>query len=60
MALNRICLKTELCIVGGGIAGLCAAITASRLGAKVVCVRLTVYSNWGDTEKTNLFTFELF
>lgn len=39
MALNRICLKTELCIVGGGIAGLCAAITASRLGTKVVLVQ---------------------
>ena len=38
MALNRVYLKTELCIVGGGIAGICAAITASRLGTKVVLV----------------------
>ncbi len=38
MALNRVCPKTELCIVGGGIAGISAAITASRLGTKVVPV----------------------
>lgn len=39
MALNTISLKTELCIVGGGIAGISAAITASRLGTKVVLVQ---------------------
>ena len=28
--------EAELCIVGGGIAGICAAIAAARGGAKVV------------------------
>lgn len=28
--------KTELCIIGGGIAGLCAAVAAARHGTKVV------------------------
>lgn len=38
MALNRKELKTELCVIGGGMAGLSAAITAARLGVKVVLV----------------------
>jgi len=28
--------ETELCVIGGGLAGMCAAITAARLGQKVV------------------------
>ena len=32
-------IKTELCIVGGGMAGMNAAITAARLGVKVVIVQ---------------------
>ncbi len=31
-------IKTELCIIGGGMAGLNAAITAARLGVKVALV----------------------
>ncbi len=31
-------LETELCIVGGGFAGACAAITAARNGVKVVLI----------------------
>lgn len=34
--LNRKTIKTDLCVVGGGMAGLCAAIAAARDGAKVV------------------------
>ena len=30
--------ETDLCIVGGGLTGLCAAIAAAREGAKVVAV----------------------
>lgn len=31
--------KTDLCVVGGGIAGLCAAISAARHGIKVVLLQ---------------------
>ncbi|CAN7449210.1 FAD-dependent oxidoreductase [Paenibacillus sp. LjRoot56] len=31
--------KTDLCIIGGGIAGMCAAIAAARHGAKVVLMQ---------------------
>lgn len=34
--LNRINLHTDLCVVGGGLAGLCAAIAAAREGIRVV------------------------
>ena len=36
MKLNTIEHKTQLCIVGGGIGGMFAAISAARHGAKVV------------------------
>lgn len=32
-------LTTELVIIGGGMAGVCAAITAARMGAKVILVQ---------------------
>lgn len=31
--------KTELCVVGGGMAGLCCAIAAARHGTRVVLVK---------------------
>ncbi len=31
--------KTDFCVVGGGIAGLCAAVSAARHGAKVVLMQ---------------------
>ncbi len=34
--LSRRNLKTDLCVIGGGMAGICAAIAAARNGAKVV------------------------
>jgi len=34
--LNRKELKVDLCVVGGGMSGICAAISAARNGAKVV------------------------
>ena len=38
MALERKKIKTQLCVVGGGLAGLNVAVTAARLGIKVVLV----------------------
>ena len=32
-------LETDLCVVGGGMAGLCAALAAARNGAKVVLIQ---------------------
>ncbi len=32
-------LTTDVCVVGGGMAGLAAAVTASRQGARVVLVQ---------------------
>lgn len=32
-------IETEVCVVGGGVAGLCAALAASRLGARTVLVQ---------------------
>lgn len=37
--LKRVTLDTELCIVGGGLSGLCAAIAAARRGTKVVLIQ---------------------
>ena len=34
--LNRKKISADLCVVGGGMAGICAAIAAAREGAKVV------------------------
>lgn len=33
--MKEICHKVEFCVVGGGIAGICAAVAAARRGAKV-------------------------
>src|ERR1019366_5747988 len=38
-ALKRDVLKPDFCVVGGGMAGVCAAITAARSGLKVVLVQ---------------------
>ncbi|MBO4940161.1 MAG: FAD-dependent oxidoreductase [Clostridia bacterium] len=38
MALPITTLKTELCVIGGGMAGVNVAITAARLGVKTVLV----------------------
>ena len=32
-------LKADLCVVGGGISGMCAAIAAAREGASVVLMQ---------------------
>lgn len=32
-------IKTDLCVVGGGLAGMCAAIAAARAGSKVVLMQ---------------------
>jgi hypothetical protein len=37
--VKRVDLAADLAIVGGGLAGVCAAITAARAGAKVVLVQ---------------------
>ena len=34
--LHELMLSTELCVVGGGMAGICAAISAARHGTRVV------------------------
>ena len=37
--LNRRKIKTDLCVVGGGLAGMCAAIAAARAGIRVVLMQ---------------------
>ena len=34
--LNKKIIKTDLCVIGGGMAGICAAIAAAREGIRVV------------------------
>ncbi len=34
--LNEKCLNTDLCVIGGGLAGICTAISAARHGIRVV------------------------
>ena len=34
--LNQKTLNADLCVIGGGMAGICASIAAARCGAKVV------------------------
>lgn len=36
MPLNRHKIKTDSCVVGGGLAGMCAAVSAARAGIDVV------------------------
>ena len=31
-------IKTEFCVIGGGLAGICAAVAAARRGVKVVLI----------------------
>jgi hypothetical protein len=38
MAVRTIDLKTEVCVVGGGMSGICAAVAAARHGAKVLLI----------------------
>ncbi|MBO9660804.1 MAG: FAD-dependent oxidoreductase, partial [Chitinophagaceae bacterium] len=38
-SLERETLTTELAIIGGGLSGVCAAITAARAGLKVILVQ---------------------
>ena len=35
---NKLSIKTQFCVIGGGLAGICAAVAAARRGAKVVLV----------------------
>ncbi len=37
--LNHNVIHTDFCVVGGGLAGMCAAIAAARAGAKVVLMQ---------------------
>jgi len=37
--INSVALKSDLVVIGGGLSGLCAAITAARKGVKVVMVQ---------------------
>lgn len=37
--LKTLSYKTVLCVAGGGLAGLCCAITAARNGLKTVLVQ---------------------
>ena len=37
--LNRRKIQTDLCVVGGGLAGMCAAIAAARAGIRVVLMQ---------------------
>ena len=37
--LQRQILETDLCVIGGGMAGICAAIAAAREGARVVLMQ---------------------
>lgn len=37
--MKKLVYNTDLCVVGGGLAGLCAAISASRHGIRVVLVQ---------------------
>lgn len=39
MALNTIVHEVDFCVVGGGLAGMCAAIAAARQGAKVILMQ---------------------
>ena len=38
-SFETICHKTQICVVGGGIAGMCAAISAARHGIRVVLMQ---------------------
>ena len=37
--LDRRVIHAELCVIGGGLAGLCAAISAARNGISVVLMQ---------------------
>src|SRR5690606_25287808 len=37
--MNSVCLNGDLVIVGGGLSGVCTAITAAREGLKVILVQ---------------------
>ena len=37
--MRNVFYKTDLCVVGGGMAGLCCAIAAARHGIKVILVQ---------------------
>ena len=37
--MNMACHETDLCVVGGGLSGMCAAIAAAREGIRVVLMQ---------------------
>ena len=37
--MKEVSLKADLCVIGGGLAGMCTAISAARLGVKVVLMQ---------------------
>ena len=37
---NAICHQADICVIGGGMAGMIAAISAARHGARVVLMRV--------------------
>jgi len=39
MALNKVTMDAQFCVVGGGLAGLCAAVAAARHGTKTVLMQ---------------------
>jgi hypothetical protein len=48
-------LHTDLCIVGGGLAGTCAAITAARSGVNVVLVQDRPMLGWNASSEVRLW-----
>ena len=38
-SFRTVCHRADLCVVGGGLAGLCAAVAAARHGAQVLLMQ---------------------
>ena len=53
--MRTVAYKTDLCVVGGGLAGLCCSIAAARHGIKIVLVQNRPVLSGNSSEESRMW-----